>query len=175
MSTQTTQRPRWDIAHLLDGLTGKAVRVAAKSFSPVPPNGDAPRRFMPVRDLFLPDNSQPASLPVFFEGRLLQFERQIGVVSVHLDSPESPDGASEGLLNFRGETAVILHGPAVVELAFPFQVERLPAAAENYWRDLRVTRAQFEFAFSASKDGPAVGTREPQTAILSRNCAGAID
>src|ERR1017187_8244446 len=32
--------------------------------------------------------------------RLLQFERQIGVVSVHLDSPESPDGASEGLLNF---------------------------------------------------------------------------
>jgi len=175
MSTRTTQRPRWDIDRLLDGLTGEAVRVAAKSFSPVPLNGATPRRFMPVRDLFLPDNSQPASVPVFFEGRLFQFERQIGVVSVHLDAPPWPHGASEGMLNFRGKTAVILHGPAVVELAFPFQVERLPADAENYWRDLRVPRAQFEFAFSASEDGPVVSSREPQTVILSRHCAGAID
>ncbi len=175
MRPQLTQRPKWEIDRLLDGLTGKAVRLAAKSFSPVPRNRDTPCLLIPVRHLFLPDNSQPASLPVFFEGRLLQYERRIGVVFARLDSPASPDGASEGMLSFRGKAAVILHGPAVVELAFPYQVERLPLDAENYWRDLRVPRAQFEFAFSANVDGPAIGGREPQTTILSRSCDGTID
>ena len=43
--------------------------------------------------------------------------------------------------------AVLLRGPALVQLAFPFQVERLPADEENYWRDVRIPRAQFEFPF----------------------------
>jgi hypothetical protein len=44
---------------------------------------------------------------------------------------------------------VSLRGPAVVELAWPFQVERLPADPGSYWRDLRLPRAQFEFPFAA--------------------------
>lgn len=147
MNTPLPPRPLWDIDSLLAGLIGTEVRAAAKAFSPVPRNGEAPRRFMPVRDLYLPDNSQPAALPVFFEGRLCEFERHVGVVCVRLDAPTAADTASEGSMLFRGKTAVILRGPALVELAFPFQVERLPADAENYWRDLRMPRAQFEFPF----------------------------
>jgi hypothetical protein len=147
MNTPLPPRPLWDIDRLLAGLIGTEVRAAAKAFSPVPRNGQAPRCFMPVRELYLPDNSQPAGLPVFFEGRLCEFERQIGVVVVRLDAPTAADAASEGPALFRGKTAVLLRGPALVELAFPFQVERLPADEENYWRDLRMPRAQFEFPF----------------------------
>ena len=100
-----------------------------------------------MRDLYLPDNSQPAGLPVFFEGRLCEFERRIGVVVVRLDAPAAADAASEGPALFRGKMAVLLRGPALVQLAFPFQVERLPTDAENYWRDVRIPRAQFEFPF----------------------------
>jgi hypothetical protein len=95
-----------------------------------------------VRDLFLPDNSQPGGLPVYFQGRLVSFERRIGVVQARLDSLPGDDHATEGFNLFRGKSAVILHGPALVELAWPFVVERLPLDAENYWRDLRVERAQ---------------------------------
>lgn len=122
--------------------------MTAKSFAPTSRAGGKPPRWIPVRDLILPDNSQPAGLPVLFEGRLRHFQRQIGVVVVGLESPASPNRTTEGPVFLRGTTAVILRGPAVVGLAFPFQVERLPANAENYWRDLRVPRAQFEFPFS---------------------------
>jgi len=110
---------------------------------------------MPVGTLLLPDNSQARDLPVFFEGRLVRYERKIGVVTVHLDSPVLPDGSSEGTANFRGRLAVILRGPAVVELAFPFRVEPLPAEPGNYWRDLRAPQAQFEFPFAATTTTPA--------------------
>ena len=53
----------------------------------------------------------------------------------------------DGLLSFRGSTAVLVRGPAVVQLTFPFRVERLPADPDNYWRDLRMPRAQFELTF----------------------------
>lgn len=43
--------------------------------------------------------------------------------------------------------------PAVVELAYPFRVERIPAADGNYWRDLHVPGAQFEFPFVTTEDG----------------------
>ena len=154
MSTTSTQKPTWRIDQKLNALIGEDVRVAAKSFSPAIQTGGAPPRFIPVGDLFLPDNSQPAGLPVFFEGRLRKFERQIGVVVAWLDSPALPDGAAEGPAFFRGKTAVMLRGPAVVELAWPFQVERLPSDPANYWRDLRVPRAQFEFPFATDgEDG----------------------
>ena len=148
MDTELTQRPRWEIDRLLDSLIGIDVRVAAKSFSPPPPAYvDKPPKLMPVRDLFLPDNSQPEWLSVFFEGQLQHYERQIGVVFVKLDAPALLETAIDGLVYFRGQTAIILRGPAVVELAFPFQVERLPADPENYWRDLRLPCAQFEFPY----------------------------
>ena len=149
MSTQPTRRPKWEIDRALEALIGRDIRVAAKSFSPPPRPGDTKLRLTPVEDLFLPDNSQPAGLPVFFEGRLLKFDRQIGVVFVHLGAPAALDGSSEGIVLFRGTTTVMVRGPAVVELTSPFKVERLPADPENYWRDLRLPRAQFELPFPA--------------------------
>jgi hypothetical protein len=102
---------------------------------------------VPVRELYLPDNTQAGGLPVFFEGRLRQFERQIGVVCVHLDAPTTAERATEGVVCFRGQAAILLRGPAVVELAFPFHVERLPDDPNNYWLDLRLPQAQFELTF----------------------------
>ena len=178
MALALKQRPLWGIDQILNDLIGQDIRVAAKSFAPVSYDGDAPLRFLPVRDLYLPDNSQPAGRPVFFEGRLLEFERQIGVVFVRLDVPAAVAASPEGAVLFRGKAAVILRGPAVLEMAFPFHIERLPVDPDNYWRDLRMPRAQFEFPFSpdpmAGEEPPGGGT-EKSTVMISRGCAGAID
>lgn len=153
MSTLQAHRHQWAIDRTLEGLLGQDVRAAAKSFAPALLNGAKTLRFLPVRDLYLPDNTQPAGLPVFFEGRLLEFERQIGVVFVRLDSPALPY-TSEGAVLFRGRAVVIVRGPAAVELTSPFQVERLPTDVDNYWRDLRLPCAQFEFGFPEDKTAP---------------------
>ena len=178
MNTQQNHRPPWEVDRHLERLRGENVRVAAKSFSPSPRHGHAPLRLLPVRDLYLPDNSQPAGRPVFFESRLLEFERQIGVVFVQLDAPTACAASAQGAVLFRGQAAVILRGPAVLELAFPFHVERLPADPDNYWQDLRVPRAQFEFPFSpdsvSGEDQPRDGT-EKSPPMISRSYAGAID
>lgn len=149
MDPESTTRVTWEIDRILDGLIGQDIRAAAKSFSPSQWTGEHPPRLRPVRDLFLPDNSQPSGLPVLFEGRLRRFVRQIGVVFICLDAPASPETAADGLVFFRGRMAVIVRGPAVVELAFPFQVEKLPTASNNYWRDVRLPCAQLELPFSA--------------------------
>lgn len=178
MNTLLNHRSKRDIDRRLERLLGQDVRVAAKSFLPPSRPGSAPLRFIPVRDLYLPDNSQPAGLPVFFEGRLQQFERQIGVVLVCLDAPASLAASSEGAVFFRGKAAVILRGPAVLELAFPFHVEKLPTEPDNYWRDLRAPRAQFEFAFSpdqvAGAEHPDRAVESP-IAVISRGYVGTID
>ena len=174
MSVEPTQRPKWEIDRILESLIGSDVRVAAEAFSPTRWTGEGLPRLMPVRDLFLPDSSQPDGLPVFFEGRLRNFERTIGVVVVCLDSPTTPDPASEGTNLFRAATAVILRGPAVVQLAFPFHVERLPTDAENYWRDLRAPRAQFEFplvSVPTDQFGIMGGAGKPQGAVISHPCS----
>ena len=178
MNTPLNHRPSWDVDRMLERLRGEAVRVAAKSFSPPSRIGDASLRFRPVRELFLPDNTQPAGLPVFFEGRLLEFERQIGVVCVRLEAPLLPTRAPDGLAYFRGQAVVILCGPAVVELAFPFHVERLPSDPDNYWRELRWPCAQFEFSLFREKGTGAEhpsDSAEKTTAMISRGYAGAID
>ncbi len=147
MGPELTPKPKWQIDRILDALVGEDVRVAAKAFSPIYWTGQVLPPLMPVCDLFLPDNSQPSVLPVYFEGNLQRFVREIGVVFVCIDSPASPDTAADGLMLFRGKTAALLRGPAVVELASPFLVEKLPSDSLNYWRDLRIPRAQFEFPF----------------------------
>jgi hypothetical protein len=148
MGAELTQRPKWEIDQVLERLVGADVRVAAKSFAPGQwDRSKRPPRLVPVREVYLPDNAQPEGLPVFIEGQLRHFERQIGVVFVWLDALRVPETATDGLAHFRGRTVVILRGPAVVELAFPFQVEQLPKDPDNYWRDVRVPRAQFEFQF----------------------------
>ena len=158
------QRSKWDIDRALEALIGLDIRVAARSFSPAPWNPERPKPFIPVRNLILPDNTQPSSLQVFFEGKLQQFCRQVGVVYVYLEPLSVPDTAAEGTAPFRGGIAVILKGPAVVELAFPFEVERLPLDPDNYWRDVRVPCAQFEFSFSADGESTNHVSRIPRRA-----------
>lgn len=144
MTSELTQRPRWDIDWILDGLVGENIRVAAQSFSLAPLSGAIPARMIPVRDLVLPDNTTPGGLPVFFEGRLQHYVRQIGVVCVSLGEPSGPERSVEGTVPFRGKTAVILRGPATVRLSAPFRVERVPSQEGNYWEDLRFPTAQFK-------------------------------
>ncbi len=147
MNPEVKRRTKLLIDNLLEELIGADVRVAARSFSPGIETGVYSLRLLPVSGLFLPDNSQAGGWPVYFEGKLLKFVRQIGVVFVWLDRLESGETAEDGLKYFRGRIAAILRGPAVVELAWPFQVERLPSDPDNYWRDIRFPSAQFEFAF----------------------------
>ena len=129
------------------GCWTRRSRVAAEAFFPVRWNGEVLPTAIPVRDLILPDNTQPGLLPVFFEGRLRRFERRIGVVFVTLDAPVAADASAEGMLFLRGMRAVLLRGPAVVQLAVPFRVERLPDNIANYWEDLRFPAAQFRLPF----------------------------
>src|SRR5512137_121403 len=112
MNPETKQRPKWEIDLALERLAGQDVRVAAKSFSPATHQRNGSLRLIPVGDLYLPDNSQPAGSVVFFEGRLQRHERQIGVVRVWLDALASMETASDSSIYFRGKTAVILRGPA---------------------------------------------------------------
>ena len=149
--TEPPDRPQWNIDRRLQALIGRDVRVAAESFAPVRWNGEALPHFVHVRDLILPDQSQPRGLPVFFEGCLRQFERRIAVVYVGLEACRTTERPAEGILAFRGRAAVILHGPATVVLAFPFRVEPLPNEAHNYWEDLRLPTAQFRLPFDSDR------------------------
>ena len=148
MAPDLTARHEWEIDRILAGLIGEEVRVAAKSFSPMRWTGESRFDFVAVRSLYLPDNSQPTSLPVFFEGRLECFAREVGVVLACIGASRCAEGAVDGSIYFRGSTAVLLRGPAIVELASPFHVERLPVDADNYWRDIRMPSVQFELPFS---------------------------
>jgi hypothetical protein len=144
--TPLARRPQWTIDLRLERLLGQEVRVAAESLFPIRWNGEVLPAAIPVRDLILPDNTQPGLLPVFFEGRLRRFERRIGVVFATLDAPAA-ERSAEGMLFLRGMAAVLLRGPAVVQLAVPFRVERLPDHDANYWEDLRFPAAQFRLPF----------------------------
>jgi hypothetical protein len=144
MNVEVIHKPKWEIERILEGLLGQGVRVAAESFSPARWNYQSPAPFIPSCELILPDNSRAGCLPVYFEGRLQQFIREIGVFYVQLESAAPFNNAIEGIVPFRGKMAVILRGAATVRLAFPFQVEKLPVDAENYWRDLQIPRVQFK-------------------------------
>lgn len=139
------QRPKWAVDLLIERLVGEQVRVAAESFTPPRSTGQPWPGPVPVADLILPDNSSAGTLPVYFEGRLESFERRIGVIDVTLAVPTDHGSATQGIMAFRGTAAVVLPGPARVRLAFPFQIEKLPADEANYWRDLRAPCAQMEF------------------------------
>ncbi|MCI0541409.1 MAG: hypothetical protein L0Z50_39930 [Verrucomicrobiales bacterium] len=145
MTPDELQRPRWDIDEKLQSLIGANVRVAVESFSTTRWNGDL-TDLISTGDFILQDNTSAAGLPFFAEGRLAEFVRYIAVIYVRLDPLSYSEQSGEGVLAFRGETAVILKGPATVRLAFPHFVERLPHDPDNYWRDLQMPNAQFQFS-----------------------------
>jgi hypothetical protein len=135
-----------EIDRRLQSLLGSNVRVFVDYFSPPHWNGELDH-VISTRSLVLPDNSQPAVLPVFFEGRLVDFQRQIGVVYAWLEPLCLSDDPAEGIMHFLGKTAVILKAPAAVRLAVPHFLEKLPQDPDNYWRDLQEAHAQFRFCF----------------------------
>lgn len=139
-------RARWPIDDLLKSFTGQVVRVQAEAFAPIATNIERPigcARLTKTCDLVLPDNSSANGLPVFFEGYLVEFSRQIAIVQVRLDAPPSSRVSAGGLVRFRGQTAIVLAGPAIVQLLYPFRIERIPADEGNYWLDLHLPAAQF--------------------------------
>jgi hypothetical protein len=152
MGPAQDQKVEWKIDRVLKSLSGKDVRVLGRSFLP---GSEGTRReklaFISTDDLFLPDNQRTDGFPVLFEGRLEWFERRVGVVFVGLNSSDFLDSVSDGFTPFRGKLAVIIRGPVIVELKFPFSIELLPFEAENYWRDLRFPSAQLEFPFKSSR------------------------
>jgi len=142
----------------LQSFKGADVRVQARRFSLTG------ARFAFVRDLILSDGSRTDGLPVFFEGRLNWFERRIGVFIVGLNEITLTGTASDGLVQYRNGLAVIVRGPAIVELEYPFSVERLPTDLQNYWRDLRLPRAQLELNLDLHL--PALPTSEGTSSFV---------
>ncbi|MCP5528027.1 MAG: hypothetical protein H7A47_14640 [Verrucomicrobiales bacterium] len=139
-----TQRPAWPIDHLLAGLQGRAVRVAAEAFVPRGDHVPALPALIPTARLILPDGSTPDGRVVYFEGLLEGHVRRIGIVDVVLAAPPSPVDCADGITAFRGSTVVILPGPAIVRLAYPFVIEAIPDDSINYWRDFSRRGVQFE-------------------------------
>ena len=142
---ENTARPTWKIDRDLQSLVGAQIRVGAEAFAPVAQGRAIQEHLTPASQLILPDNTPVDGLPVYFEGRLEQFNRQIGLVRVQLGLA---DGfGAQGMILFRERSVIILPGPAVVQLSVPFHIERLPTGEENYWRDLRAPCAQLLFDF----------------------------
>lgn len=110
-------------------------------------------RMIRTVDLVLPDGTLTEKTPVFFEGRLVEMARAIGVVHVLLDSPDAEQASTEGRLLYRGREAVILRGPAVVRLGIPFSIEKLPRSSNNYWQDIHLPQAQFFLNLSSEGSG----------------------
>jgi hypothetical protein len=139
METQMSERRDWAIDERLTTLVGCPVRVRAERFSPKGWSREA----IHLRDLILPEGSRVHREPVFVEGTLREFTRQVGVVLVSLDALLFAGGA-EGRVVFRGRTAVILRAPATVELHPSHFVEKLPANEEVYWSHLAALDGQME-------------------------------
>lgn len=141
--SEATRRPNRQIDRVLRRPVGQQVGGTASSFCPALGNGEHPWCLILVREILFPDNTQPASLPVYLEGRLTQYWRRLEVVYACLESSTSAPFSAEGMALFRASLAAILTGPALMELVFPFKVEKLPGGSNNYGRDLHLHRAQF--------------------------------
>jgi hypothetical protein len=146
MEPQTNQRRVWEIDKRLEALIGCAVRVRAELVMPKRWNGESLPHVIDLKNLILPDGTSADRDPIYVEGILKEFRRNIAVVCVDLDRPLI-EGGAEGRISFRGVTAVILRGPATVRLGHPYFVEKIPADAKSYWAHLRSTNPQFELGF----------------------------
>lgn len=139
-----------DIERKLKTLVGFNVRLKVRRISP---DG---RRFTFANELVFPDGFRADGLPVFYEGEVKAVERRIGVILVALGTPTFSNHVGDGLIQMRGKLCAIASGPAIVELEFPFSVEKLPTDETNYWGDLRLPTFQFELPFEAyGGDNPA--------------------
>jgi hypothetical protein len=141
MSMETVQRPEWEIDKRLKTLIGENVRVQASSFWPGAERNGAPP--IKAKALRLPDNTTLDG-PLFLEGKLLSFRREIGVVFVTLDRPALEGDTANGRVLFRGQAAVIIQGPATVLLDASHFVEKIPNDPKLYWNHLTASGSQFD-------------------------------
>lgn len=144
MQTAIIQRPAWAIDERLEGLMGCAVRVRVETFTPRRWNGEP--HVIDLRKLTLPDGTKVDHDPVHAEGVLRTFTRRVAVVCVELDALPL-EGTAEGRVLFRGRPAVILRGPATVQLHGSHFVERVPVEQNRYWNHLSSLDAQMELPF----------------------------
>jgi hypothetical protein len=146
MEIQSDQRRVWDIDKRLESLKGCAVRVRAELVLPKGWHGKPLACPIDGGNLVLPDGTRVDRDPIYVEGILTGFRRSIAVVQVELGEPPI-GGTADGRISFRGRTAVFLRGPATVQLAHPFTVERIPIHPQAYWEHLRRIDGQFELKF----------------------------
>jgi hypothetical protein len=134
-------RPKWEIDKRLEALLGENIRLRTHAFCPPNWNGE-PARLIQASGLLLPDNTTVDKDELYFEGRLLCFRREVGVVFVSIDRPDAGNTAN-GRVIFRGRGAVILPGPATVQLHQEHFIEPIPADSRLYWSHLGATGPQF--------------------------------
>ena len=139
-------RPRWEIDKRVHALIGENVRVKANAFSP-PHLSGGPASRIEASSLVLPDNSTVDNDDLFFEGKLLAFRREVAVVIVLLGRPVISGDSANGRVLYRGKTAVILPGPATVELHRDHFIDKIPSESRLYWAHLRTSGPQFNLPF----------------------------
>jgi hypothetical protein len=143
--TPEFQRPKWEIDKRLESLIGENIRVRASAFCPPRWNGEA-GVWIEAENFILPDNSSVDGETFYLEGKLLSFERQVSIVSVCLDRPDSEDTA-RGRMVYRGQSSVILPGPALVKLRQDHFVERIATDPRSYWNQLKDSGPQLTLPF----------------------------
>lgn len=156
MKEQRNQRPKWEIDKQLERLIGADIRAGATAFCPLKHDGESHPRWIAVDELILPDETGARGIPLFIEGQLRVFTRSIAVVEAVLDAPQRLRATAEGGVFFRGGTAVLLRGPTMVQLRFPYFIERLPARSADYWHDLQWPNAQFRLPLHEREPRPDV-------------------
>lgn len=135
MDAAIDQRRTWKIDQRLAALVGCPIRVRAESIVLKGWNGVPLKHIIDNQNFILPDGTKIERDPVYVEGMLKEFARHVAVVFVELESLPF-DGAAEGRVLFRGESAVFLQAPATVQLHPSYFVERLPADTNSYWHHL---------------------------------------
>jgi hypothetical protein len=78
MKQEMPQRPTREIDCRLEQLVGEPIRVKAAEFLPLRDDSAGERLWIPADNLMLHDGTKTAGPPVFFEGGLRGFHRQIG-------------------------------------------------------------------------------------------------
>jgi hypothetical protein len=146
MHSEIVQRPEWEIDRRLKALIGENVRVRVAAFCPPKWNGE-PMHVMPAADFVLPDNSTVHRDELYFEGKLLAYERNVAVVFAMLDRLTLEGEKANGRVLYRGRQAVVLQAPATVQLHPEHFVEKLPADFTFYWSHLTISGSQFELPF----------------------------
>lgn len=135
-------RPQWEIDKRLESLLDKNIRVRAHAFCPPHWNGEM-SQVIEASALLLPDNTTVGDGELYLEGRLLAFRREVAIVFVFLGRPDAAGDTANGRMVYRGKAAIILPGPATVQLHQDQFIEMIPTDGRLYWSHLGATGPQF--------------------------------